>query len=82
MSEKEYLVDGDWLSPDEFACSYCGCTIEDNGGYMAEIHGDWVCATDGDNAQCWWEVIQNYMCQVLDVDSMEKDDEVRDAQDD
>ena len=81
MIEKEYLVQGEWINPDDFACHYCGQTIEENGGYMAEIYGDWVCATNSDNAQCWWEVVESYAGQIIDLESMERDDEVREAKD-
>lgn len=81
MKKKQYFVDGDWLYADDFSCSSCGNTIEDNGGYMALIHGDWVCATDENNAQCWWEVIVNYADEIIDMHQKDINNEVREAKD-
>jgi|TARA_R100001530_G_C4284909_1_gene146572 hypothetical protein len=74
---KELMLDGDWVSSDEVCCNYCGQSIEDNGGYMAIFNGEYVCASDNSSAQCWWECIENYAEDIIDLKYLERDELAR-----
>ena len=55
----------------ELDCSICGTNIEDNGGYLNEVHGELVCSGSNDNSECWWEYISQWTNEVYDLEDAE-----------